>query len=275
MNTFTPKFTLNLDHTFGPKPVAGGFGLHATQNYYHVVLCGNRRRVLFSTAEDRRALNAIATDVLQRFDATLHAYCLMPNHFRALVHINDRLLIKALRRIGTRYSQHRQRHQKTALHLFERPYTAQRVDTDGDFLSLLRHIHLTPVLANKVIAPDDYLWSSHRAYLGYKSVANITTDFGLSLLADNPAQARVAYHQFITEGLAANVRRAADRKTQTGDNYQANKTAAMAIADALLSPAKAPLIEPSTPPPEKSKPALLRLGRDRKRSRSRRFMSVY
>jgi REP element-mobilizing transposase RayT len=274
MHPFTPRLTLNLERTFGPKLAQSLPRFVDTEGFYHVVLSGNRRKVLFSTVDDRRALNAIASEVLQSFAATLHAYCLMPNHFRALVQINDRLLIKALRRIATRYSQHRQRHQKTALHLFERPYTAQRVDTDGDFLNLLRHIHLTPVIANKVIAPDDYLWSSHRAYLGYKSVARITTDFGLSLLAAEPAQARVAYHRFITEGLAQNASRATRRTSPfIRDNSQSSEPAE--FENAPPAPTDPSLVDSRVPLPSKSKPALPRFSRSRKRLSSRRFVTIY
>jgi REP element-mobilizing transposase RayT len=245
-------------------------------SYYHIVLSGNRRKALFSAVDDRRALNAIAIDALQRFDATLHAYCLMPNHFRALVQIDDRAVSKALRQIATRYSRHRQRHLKPAPHLFERPYTAQRVETDGDFLNLLRHIHLTPVIANRVIAPDDYLWSSHRAYLGYKSVARITTDFGLSLLAADPAQARVAYHQFIADGLAENVRRAVERTPQTvRDDSRSSETSSSTSMEMPLMVTKASITDSRTPLPGKSKPALPRFGRNRKRLSLRKFMSIY
>jgi REP element-mobilizing transposase RayT len=279
MQKFTPKFTLNLERTFGPA-LGDGIPRVAAEGYFHVVLSGNRRKVLFSTVDDRRAINQIAIDVLERFAATLHAYCLMPNHFRALVQIDERLLIKALRRIATRYSRHRQRHQKSTLHLFERPYTAQRVDTDGEFLNLLRHIHLAPVIANKVIAPDDYLWSSHRAYLGYKSVARITTDFGLSLLAPDTVHARVAYHQFIAEGLAENVQRAVARRAPSV------RMTAHTVADASPSEIVCPtsistastgtaLIESRTPLPTRSQATLPRFGRNPKRWSSRRFMSVY
>jgi REP element-mobilizing transposase RayT len=230
-------------------------------SYYHVVLSGNRRKTLFSTVDDRRTLNVIATDTLQRFDGILHAYCLMTNHFRALVQIDSRSLIKALRQIATRYSHHRQRHSRPAPHLFERPYVAQRIDTDGDFLNLLRAIHLTPVIANKVISPADYLWSSHRAYLGYKSVTKVVTDFGLSLLAESPAQARVAYHHFIEQGIAEDFGRA-ERKS--------------AKVDIAIGQPKTEKMSDDTPPSlSDSRIQLPRFSRLRRYAGSRRFLSVY
>jgi putative transposase len=248
----------------------------AADSYYHIVLSGNRRKALFSTVDDRRALNAIAIETLQRFDATLHAYCLMPNHFRALVQIDDRLLSKALRRIATQYSRHRHRHIRPAPHLFERPYTAHRIETDGEFLTLLRSIHLSPVLANRVVAPADYLWSSHRAYLGYKSVAKITTDFGLSLLAVDRTRARVAYHQFITEGLAEDVERMIARKSKAvGAESRPSEPPSVASTDEPPAITKSSFVHSRIQLPTHAKPALPRFGRNRKRLRLRRFLSIY
>ena len=277
MDKLTPRLSLNLERTFGLDVARSADRVHSAKRHFHVVLSGNRRKVLFATVDDRRALNAIAFEVLQRFDATLHAYCLMPNHFRALVQIDDRLLVKALRRIATRYSHHRQRHLKSELkpgpHLFERPYSAQRVDTDGDFLHLLRNIHLAPVIANKVIAPDDYLWSSHRAYLGYRSVAKITTEFGLSLLAAEPSHARVAYHQFIAAGLAENVTRTIKQRLPLARHTESDHDAASgSIAPVVTAPEP---VEPNVSPPKKEQSVLSRLGRNRKNLLSRRFMSIY
>jgi REP-associated tyrosine transposase len=167
------------------------------RSFYHVILSGNRREALFSSVHDRRALNALATEVLQRFDGILHAYCLTANHFRALLQMDSRSIMKALREIAQRYSTHKQLDLKSSRHLFERPYKAERVDSRPEFLRLLRNIHLSPVTANKAITPTDYLWSSHRAYLGYKSVARVSTDFGLSLLHKDTAHARAAYQEWI------------------------------------------------------------------------------
>jgi REP element-mobilizing transposase RayT len=258
-NKLAAKITAKLPH------------FHTNDSYFHVVLSGNRRKELFATVHDRRALNAIAIETLQRFNATLHAYCLLSNHFRALVQIDDRLLIKALRRIATQYSRHRQRHAKSSPHLFERPYTAQRVDTDGDFLNLLRCIHLNPVLANRVVAPADYLWSSHRAYLGYKSVAKITTDFGLSLFAASPAQARVAYYQFIADGLSEDFERIVERRNRAVSRLV---PASQPLANVTNADTPISVIDSRIELPRKTKPAL-RFGRERKRAGSRRFLSVY
>jgi putative transposase len=181
--------------------------IQARGSYFHIVLRGYRRNVLFSTPSDRRALNHFAISTMRRFGATLHAYCLLPGQFRFLVQMEDGALVDAVKEIVARYSRYRRRESNVAVELFERPYIAQRVGSNAEFLTLLRSIHLSPVIANATVVPDDYRWSSHRAYMGFKSVAWITTDFGLSLLDADRARARTAYQHFIAEGLAAEVER--------------------------------------------------------------------
>lgn len=187
----------------------------ARGNHYHIVLRGYRRNVLFSTPEDRRALNHFGIKAMRRYGATLHAYCLLPGQFRFLVQMEDRALIDAVKEIVSRYSRHRRRAADVATQLFERPYIAQRVAGEAEFLAVIRSIHLSPVIANEVVEPADYRWSSHRAYLGFKSVAWITTDYGLSLFDADRAQARTAYQRFIAAGLAENVTRHRKTKERT------------------------------------------------------------
>ena len=91
-----------------------------------------------------------------RLDARLHAYCWMGNHLPALVQIGDQPLGKLMQRIAMRFSRYRHRALQTTGHLFERRYKAWLIDVDEYFLTLLRHIHLNPVKAQRVADPADY-----------------------------------------------------------------------------------------------------------------------
>lgn len=178
-----------------------------TDGFFHVVLRGSGREPLAASARDRRVLNHLTIDTIQRFDIRLHAYCLMANQLRALIQVDESVLIETLRRIAVRYSRYRRVQTKLPGNAFERPYLAQKIESDAEFLEVLRHIHLSPVVGNHVVSLDDYPWSSHRSYIGYKSNALITTDYGLSLFSQDPSRARAAYHQFIARGISANVAR--------------------------------------------------------------------
>jgi REP element-mobilizing transposase RayT len=246
------------------------FRTDETDSYYHVVLRCSCREPLATNPKDRRALNAIAIDTIRRFDIKLHAYCLMTNHLRALIQVDASVVIEALRRVATRYSRHRNRNTGTAGNLFERPYTAQRVDSDADFLALLRHIHLNPVISNKVVLPADYPWSSHRAYLGYKTNALITTEYGLSLFANDRTHARAAYHHFISEGIASDVTCVEGYEQQRGEDtpVASRPTSATIARDTCPSVNPNFLLSEEIGSPSRSE-------RTKERRRSRRFLSIY
>ncbi len=172
--------------------------LHVPGGHYHVVLRGNHREALFSTAGDRRVLDDIVADALTDQGARVHAYCWMTNHLHALVQIGDRPLGGLMHRIAVRYSRFRHRALDTVGHLFERRYRARLVDVDGYFLAVLRYVHLNPVKATLVTDPAQYPWSSHRTYLGLELQPWVTTGFGLSLFSTDECRARTAYAQFMS-----------------------------------------------------------------------------
>ncbi len=171
--------------------------LHVPGGHYHVTLRGNHREPLFATAADRAELNSIVADVIDRFDARVHAFCWMTNHLHAILQIAERPLGEVVQRIAQRYSRYRHKRLGTSGHLFERRHGAKLVDVDAYFVALLRYIHLNPVTANLVADPANYPWSSHRAYLGQEVIPWVTTDFGLSLFSTDCNRARHAYERLI------------------------------------------------------------------------------
>lgn len=56
---------------------------------------------------------------------------------------------------------------------------------------------MNPVRANVSKAPDKYIWSGHKAYLGYCEIAWLTTDYGLSKFGITKEEARIQYSAYI------------------------------------------------------------------------------
>lgn len=178
-----------------PRPLR----LHVPGAMYHVTLRGNHRQNIFFANRDREILSDLIAEVLTRFGARLHAYCFMTNHIHALIQVADAPLGKLMLRIAGRYARTIQAALRTTGHLFEKRYYPVLVDADGYLLELLRYIHLNPVRAHMVAAPEDYPWSSHHVYLGQRNEPWVTTDFALSLFHPAREQAIRAYRQFIHE----------------------------------------------------------------------------
>jgi REP element-mobilizing transposase RayT len=118
---------------------------HVPGGYYHVVLRGNHREVLFGTAADRQFLNDIVANAISRHRARVHAFCWMSNHLHALFQIAHSPLGGLMQSIAMRYARYRHKQLQTTGHLFERRYGARLVETDDYFLAVLRYIHLNPL----------------------------------------------------------------------------------------------------------------------------------
>jgi REP element-mobilizing transposase RayT len=171
--------------------------LHVPGGCYHVILRGNHRENIFSCADDRLILNSIVADSIEKCDARVHAYCWMTNHLHAMIQIGDQPLGRIVQRVAMKYSRYRHKRLGTTGHLFERRHRAFLVDVDTYFLALLRYIHLNPVEARMVTSPDDYPWSSHRAYLGIETVPWLTVELGLGFLSKTFGGGHTAYQAFI------------------------------------------------------------------------------
>jgi REP element-mobilizing transposase RayT len=175
--------------------------LHVPGGLYHVTLRGNHRQPIFVLDTDRDRLDSIVADASSRDDVTVHAFCWMTNHIHLLVEVGEAPLGRFMQRVASRYARFLQRSQETTGHLFERRYHAVLVDTERYLLDLVRYIHLNPVRGGLASDPADYRWSSHRDYLGRAHRPWVRQRRVLGMLAADPASARLAYANFVTQGL--------------------------------------------------------------------------
>jgi REP element-mobilizing transposase RayT len=177
--------------------------LHVPGGFYHVTLRGNHRQDIFFSDEDRLRLERYVATALEQVGARIHAYCWMTNHIHLLIQVADTPLGAFMQRIGTRYARAVQARVPTTGHLFQNRYHALLVDVDRYFLALLRYIHLNPVRAGLVSDPEDYRWSSHRAYLGLADCHWLETEFGLRMFNAHIAGARDRYRAFVVQAIGS------------------------------------------------------------------------
>lgn len=172
--------------------------IHVPGAFYHVTLRGNHRQDIFFSHADRVLMSSIVTEVIDRFDSRVHAFCWMTNHVHLLIQVSDVPLWRLMLRIASRYARQVQKRFHTTGHLFECRYHAIMIDADEYLLTVLRYIHRNPVDAHMVQTVDDYPWSSHHAYLNSKTDAWITTDFALGMFHRDRVQAMSMYRQFVS-----------------------------------------------------------------------------
>jgi REP element-mobilizing transposase RayT len=169
---------------------------------YHVTGRGNQQRTTFEDDADRGLFLAVLARSVDRFDLTLHAYCLMGNHYHLLVETPSAGLGRAMRDVNGVYTQAFNSRHRTVGHLFQGRYKAILVERDAHMLELARYVVLNPVRAGLCKSPDEYRWSSYRATAGLEPVPPLlTVDWLLAQLAGRPARARERYRAFVADGL--------------------------------------------------------------------------
>ena len=130
--------------------------------FYHVTSRGNERKAVFKSIGDRQKLLEYLETATVRYNAVIHAYCLMSNHYHLLLETPSGNLPQIMRHINGAYTTYFNVKRGRAGHLFQGRYKAIVVQMDPYAKELSRYIHLNPVRANLAETPDKYEWSSYR-----------------------------------------------------------------------------------------------------------------
>ncbi|MFM9970036.1 MAG: transposase [Burkholderiales bacterium] len=127
---------------------------------------GDRREPIFDDDADRTAWLAVLEEGLDRFEATVYAYCLMDNHYHIVLQTHRPNLLRLMRHLNGVYTQRYNRRHGKVGHLFQGRFKAVLVDEESYFLEVCRYVDLNPVRARMVKRPEDWNWSSYRAHTG-------------------------------------------------------------------------------------------------------------
>jgi REP element-mobilizing transposase RayT len=132
----------------------------------HLTSRGDRREPIFAGDADRLDFLDVLALGCERFDADVHAYCLMGNHYHLVLATRQGKLSGLMRHLNGVYTQRfNQRHGKVG-HVFQGRFKAILVDRDAYLLAVCRYVDLNPVRARMVATPGDWPWSSYRALTG-------------------------------------------------------------------------------------------------------------
>jgi len=134
--------------------------------YYHVTSRGNERKDVFKSQKDREQFLQYLESAVNRYDAVIHAYCLMSNHYHLLLETPSGNLSKIMQHINGAYTNYFNMKRKRNGHLFQGRYKAIVIEADAYVQELSRYIHLNPVRANIAARPEEYRWSSYLDYIG-------------------------------------------------------------------------------------------------------------
>jgi putative transposase len=168
---------------------------------YQVTSRGDRREGIYLDDADRECFMAVLSEVCERFNWMVHAYCLMSNHYHLLIETPDSNLSQGMRQLNGVYTQRFNRKHQRVGHVFQGRYKAIIVQKDSYLLELSRYIVLNPVRARMVRSARDWRWSSYRAAVGQAHLPLwLHTDWILSAFGKRKSVAMQKYRLFISEG---------------------------------------------------------------------------
>lgn len=169
---------------------------------YHVTSRGDRREDIYIDDTDRAMWLQILENVCSRFNWTVHAYCLMTNHYHLLVRTPEGNLSAGMRQLNGVFTQRANRRHARVGHVFQGRYKAVVVDRETYLLELARYVVLNPVRAGMADAVSDWPWSSYSATVGAAETPPwLTVDAVLGHFGDNRATAVRRYADHVRAGI--------------------------------------------------------------------------
>ena len=167
--------------------------------FYHITARGNERKAVFKSIRDRQKFLEYLETATARYNAVIHAYCLMDNHYHLLLETPSGNLPQIMRHINGAYTTYFNVKRARAGHLFQGRYKAIVVEKDEYAKELSRYIHLNPVRAKLAETPDQYKWSSYNFYTGMTKAPNwLHRDFILGYFGDKGTSAQQGYKKFVS-----------------------------------------------------------------------------
>ncbi len=166
--------------------------------FYHVTSRGNERKNVFKSRRDREKFLEYLDSATERYDAVIHAYCLMGQHYHLLLETPSGNLPQIMRHINGAYTTYFNSKRTRSGHLFQGRYKAILVDIDEYAKELSGYIHLNPVRAKIAKTPEEYDWSSYKFYIGKQRPAKwLYRDFILGYFGKRVSTAQKAYQKFV------------------------------------------------------------------------------
>lgn len=168
--------------------------------HYHVTTRGNERKDVFKSQRDREKFLSYCESAVTRYGATIHAFCLMSNHYHLLIETPCGNLSQVMQHVNGAYTNYFNTKRKRSGHLFQGRYKAILIEADEYATEISRYIHLNPVRAGMVKRPEEYPWSSYRDYVGErKTLEWLNTGFIHAYFSRKVPDAERKYRKFVEE----------------------------------------------------------------------------
>lgn len=146
--------------------------------FYHVMVRGNGKMILFEDDWDYRAFRDYLGRACASRGASVIAWCLMSNHAHVLLRDDDGCLSEVMRQVESAYARRFNSRYGHVGHVFQGRFLSEAIEDEAYLLEVVRYIHNNPESAGVCKAPE-YPWSSYREYLGADGITDCDLVLGM------------------------------------------------------------------------------------------------
>lgn len=167
--------------------------------FYHVFNRGINKQVIFLSAADYNFFLNKLHQLKDKYDHSIYAFCLMPNHFHISIQTRKIPISKIMSSLTTSYSMYFNRTYKHFGPVFQNRFKSILIENDEYFLKLSQYIYLNPVKAGLVSNPKDYLYSSFKEIIGEDALKFLDKD--ITRLIGDTQKSKKEYERFVYNGI--------------------------------------------------------------------------
>jgi len=125
---------------------------------------GRNKEDVFYKKKDFETFLYLIEEANQKFQFSIHSFCLMSNHYHLLIEDIDGNLSEIMHHINRNYVEFYNKSKGCDGSLFKSRFKSILIDKDEYLVDLTRYIHRNPI--NLVGDLKSYKWSSYPYYLG-------------------------------------------------------------------------------------------------------------
>lgn len=167
--------------------------------FYHVFNRGINKQDIFLTDDDYEFFLMKLYALKQKYDHSIYAMCLMPNHFHISIQTRKVPISKIMSSLTTSYSMYFNRKYQHFGPVFQNRFKSILIENDSYFLELSRYIYLNPVKAGLLQDPAMYKYTSFREALGKEPIHFLDQD--IQRIIGETEDSRKNYQKFVYDGI--------------------------------------------------------------------------
>jgi len=137
---------------------------------HHIVNRGNNRQAIFLEGTDQRHYLRCLYNYKKKYQFQLYAFCLMTNHVHLLLRVGVKgNLSKIMQSLAVAYCRWYHYKYRCSGHIWQGRFSSSIVSDDEYLLTAMQYVEENPVRAGIVKEIGDYLYSSYKLNVRYKS----------------------------------------------------------------------------------------------------------